>query len=176
MRKQYGDAGDFLDLFTPALQVIAAREWEKAYTGKAPTLATVSLGYNEETAIVWLCLQLEDLNLFAGVKEKMPVSRQRELSKLIISEYTHLKVSELLLFFHRLKCGRYGRFYGSVDALFISSALLQFTDEGRQDLKRLAEQQERLRQTLTPSSNGITYAEYLALKEQEEKAGNDERK
>lgn len=48
-----------------------------------------------------------------------------------------LKVSELLLFFHWLKCGRYGRFYGMVDALFITSALLAFMDERKADINRL---------------------------------------
>ncbi|MDR1623954.1 MAG: hypothetical protein LBS04_03170 [Tannerellaceae bacterium] len=50
------------------------------------------------------------------------MDRQRELAGLIRTEYPFLKASEVLLFFHRLKCGRYGRFYGVVDALFITSA------------------------------------------------------
>jgi len=168
MCKRYGTAADFLDVFAPSLQTLAAREWEKVYRGTAPTLAVVRQGYNEETVIVWLCLQLEDINLFAGVKEKMPVTRQKELSRLILSEYDHLKVSELLLFFHRLKCGRYGRFYGTVDALFISASLLLFMDERRQDLRRLAEQNERQQQEAPPSSTAITYAEYLERKRRRE--------
>lgn len=71
-----------------------------------------------------------------GVKEKMPVSRQKELSVLILTEYPFLKASEMLLFFHRLKCGRYGRFYGSVDALTITTSLLQFMDERRKESVR----------------------------------------
>lgn len=175
MRERYGEATDFLALFTPALQTFAAREWEKAYTGTAPSLAAIVQGYNEETAIVWLCLQLEDINLFAGVKEKMPVARQKELARLILTEYSHLKASEFLLFFHRLKCGRYGRFYGSVDALFISSSLLQFMDERRRDRATLAERREREEKQISSSSTGITYAEYLERKKQRE-GGNDEPK
>jgi len=164
MRKRYGEAQDFLRIFAPELQTLAAREWEKVYTGTAPTLAVVAHGYGEEVAIVWLCLQLENINLFAGVKEKMPVGRQKELSQLIITEYSHLKVSEFLLFFHRLKCGRYGRFYGTVDALFISSSLLQFMDERKKDLSRLTEQREQEQQQAPPISTGITYVEYLERK------------
>ena len=124
------DAQGFLSIFTPDLQIAAARHPERTYTGTAPTLATIAVGYGEPVAIVWICIQLENVNLFAGVKEKMPVSRQKELSALILTEYPFLKASEILLFFHRLKCGRYGRFYGSVD--------------------------------------GITYEEYLRLKEQKQ--------
>lgn len=173
MHERYGNAKQFLQVFTPALQIVAAREWKKAYTGTAPSLATVRYGYSEEIAIVWLCLQLEDINLFAGVKEKMPVSRQKELSRLILTEYAHLKVTELLLFFHRLKCGRYGRFYGSVDALSISSSLLSFMDERKRELARITEEKEKDKNVLPVTSTAITYAEYLALKAQK-KGESDE--
>ena len=103
MRKRYGDAQGFLSIFTPDLQIAAARHPERTYTGTAPTLATIAVGYGEPVAIVWICIQLENVNLFAGVKEKMPVSRQKELSALILTEYQFLKASEILLFFHRLK-------------------------------------------------------------------------
>lgn len=167
MRKRYGEAKKFLDVFTPELQTLAAREWEKAYTGLAPHLSVVSHGYGADTAIVWLCLQLENINLFAGVKEKMPVNRQKELAGLILTEYGHLKITELLLFFHRLKCGRYGRFYGSVDALTISSSLLQFMDERKRELALIAEKQEKTSQQQPPSPTAISYAEYLALKQKQ---------
>ena len=84
MRKRYGDAQGFLSIFTPDLQIAAARHPERTYTGTAPTLATIAVGYGEPVAIVWICIQLENVNLFAGVKEKMPVSRQKELSALIL--------------------------------------------------------------------------------------------
>ena len=160
MRKRYGDAQSFLSIFTPDLQIAAARHPERTYTGTAPTLATV--------AIVWICIQLENVNLFAGVKEKMPVSRQKELSALILTEYPFLKASEMLLFFHRLKCGRYGRFYGSVDALTITTSLLQFMDERRKESVRYRQPDTAAPATTTPSSSGITYEEYLRLKKQKQ--------
>ena len=172
MRKRYGGAEKFLNTFTPELQPLAAKAWVRAYIGTAPTLEVVSLGYGEQVVIVWLCLQLENINSFAGAKEKMTVARQKELAKLILTEYEYLKVSELLLFFHRLKCGKYGRFYGTVDALFISSALLQFVDERRTDLKRIkaaTEKQQQAAQQATPQeSKAITYEEYLELKKQKQ--------
>ena len=159
MRKRYGDAQGFLSIFTPDLQIAAARHPERTYTGTAPTLATIAVGYGEPVAIVWICIQLENVNLFAGVKEKMPVSRQKELSALILTEYPFLKASEILLFFHRLKCGRYGRFYGSVDALTITTSLLQFMDERRKESVRY-----RQPDTVAPA----TYEEYLRLKKQKQ--------
>ena len=127
MRKRYGDAQGFLSIFTPDLQIAAARHPERTYTGTAPTLATIAVGYGEPVAIVWICIQLENVNLFAGVKEKMPVSRQKELSALILTEYPFLKASV-----------RYRQPDTAAPA------------------------------TTTPSSSGITYEEYLRLKEQKQ--------
>lgn len=181
MRRLYGTAEQFLSVFNPALQLTVARHVERAYRGTAPQLATVSAGYGEAVSLVWLCIQIENVNVFAGVKEKMPVEREKELAGLILAEYDYLKVTELLLFFHRLKCGRYGRFYGAVDALFIASSLLTFLDERRKDLAHCAADDERRRQatqtasaaSLPASSGGITYEEYLLLKRRKQtEAGN----
>lgn len=188
MLRLYGAAEQFLATFNPALQLMAARYVERAYRGTAPQLATVCTGYGEPVAIVWLCIQLENVNLFAGVKEKMPVERQKELAGVILTEYAYLKVTELLLFFHRLKCGRYGRFYGSVDALFIASALLLFIDERRKELVRYPapgtgdDRQGSASSPAStaalpsaasadPSSSGVmTYDEYLAWKAQKNRS------
>ena len=38
---------------------------------------------------------------------------------MIASEFGYLKATELMLFFYRLKAGRYGHFYGSIDPMVI---------------------------------------------------------
>lgn len=169
MHERYGDAGRFLSIFTPDLQVVAARHLERTYTGTAPTLATITCGYGEAVAIVWICIQLENVNLFSGAKEKMPVSRQKELATLILTEYPFLKASELLLFFYRLKCGIYGRFYRSVDALTITSSLLRFMDERRKEMACYRHPEPELPTQPAPSTGGgITYDEYVRLKQQKQ--------
>lgn len=170
MLNRYGTAQQFIDTFVPALQIVAARHPARAYTGTAPTLQTVSRGYGEPTAIVWICFLLEDINLFAGVKDKLPVERQKALAALILTEYSNLKATELLLFFHRMKCGRYGRFYGSVDALTISSALLQFMDERRKEKPRYLSAHKAEPPRAPEPSGGITYDEYLVLKQKKQQS------
>lgn len=165
MHQLYGNAEQFLTVFSPALQITVARNLERAYCGTAPVLAVVAGGYGELVAVVWTCIQLENVNLFAGVKEKMSVERQKELARLILTEYPFLKVTELLLFFHRLKCGRYGRFYGSVDALFITTSLMQFMDERRKETTRYKAVSDENAKATNPAAGGITYDEYLLLKQ-----------
>jgi hypothetical protein len=165
MKARYGLAGNFLAVFTPQCQAYAAQHPERAYTGTAPSLLAVEKGYGGQVLEVFLCMQLEDLNLFASVKTKLPMERQRELAGLIRAEYPLLKTSEVLLFFQRLKCGRYGRFYGAVDALFITTALGQFMQERRTDLIRLGEARKEREKAVQPESNCITYSEYLRRKQ-----------
>jgi hypothetical protein len=164
MKTRYGQAGDFLAAFTPKWQAYAAQHAERAYAGVAPSLAVIEAGYSVQALEVFLCVQLEDLNMFAGVKTKLSMDRQRELAKLIRVEYPLLKASEVLLFFHRLKSAHYGRFYGAVDALFITSALGQFMHERRADLLRIDEERKEREKALQTASNGITYSEYLRRK------------
>ena len=94
MTARYGNAEKFLNTFKPDMQVMAARYTERAYFGTAPMLETVCLGYGELVVMVFICALLEDINLFVGVKEKMSVNRQRELSRLVLAEYPYLKVTE----------------------------------------------------------------------------------
>lgn len=103
----------------------------------------------------------------------MPVARQKDLAALILAEYPNLKASEILLFFHRLKCGRYGRFYGMVDALFITSSLLQFTEQRHTELIRYKEEQARFeKEAAPPADTGkyVTREEYLEQKRLKEKS------
>lgn len=172
MTARYGNAEKFLNTFKPDMQVMAARYAERAYFGTAPMLETVCLGYGELAAMVFICALLEDINLFVGVKEKMPVNRQRELSRLVLAEYPYLKVTELLLFFHRLKCGRYGRFYGMVDALTVTSALMQFMGERLTETNRFKAARKKEEKPEKVASGGITYEEYLQLKEKQQKQNN----
>ena len=174
MRARYGDARAFINLFDPSLQAVAARHPDRAYLGHAPCLGTIAGGYGEAVAEVWICLQIEDVNHFAGARVKMTVARKRALAATLLAEYPSLKASELLLFFYRLKCGKYGRFYGTVDALTITTSLLQFMDERKRELGRLL-QMESERQADAPASGGMTYDEYLRWKQQKQQSKKTDR-
>ena len=172
MTARYGNAEKFLNTFKPDMQVMAARYTERAYFGTAPMLETVCLGYGELVVMVFICALLEDINLFVGVKEKMPVNRQRELSRLVLAEYPYLKVTELLLFFHRLKCGRYGRVFGVGGGVTVTSARVAFFGERRTASNRFYAGRKYVEKPENVSSGGITHEEYLQLKEKQQKQNN----
>lgn len=144
---------------------------EHAHTGLIPTLAQVGRCYGESTAEAALCFELEDLNCFAGTKTKLEMHQQKELARIILTEFYYLKISEVLLFFFRLKSGRYGSFYGSVDAIQILVFLRTFTGERQVALERYDAERRRLLQEeerKKSSADRVTYEQYLEIKKRKE--------
>lgn len=159
-------------VFNPSIQKVIARNIERAFIGKAPTLAVVKEAFGVDPAEAWIMSQLEDLNNFSGVAIKMSPDQQEETSRLILQEYPYFKVTEFMLFMHRFKCGNYGTLYGVVDPLIIMQALFQFASERRAELtfyenreKERKKNEERERWFNDP--NRITYSEWQESKKKE---------
>lgn len=89
----------------------------------------------------------------------MTPGQYEELAYIIASEFFFLKISELMLFFHRFKAGRYGRFYGSVDPMVITSALHEFVRERANALEQ-HERDDALAQIEAGRQNAISWEEY----------------
>lgn len=135
--------------------------------GSAPTLREVSEAFGEKTATLWIKVQVENLNSFCGVTRKMDPFQMEELSKMIVAEYDYLKVSELLIFFHRFKAGLYCELFGSVDPQRVLIGLRAFLKERatektdiqiKQDAARRRKEEEESRKGAVP------YSEYLKIK------------
>jgi len=154
----------FLTVFNPSLQTKVASNIERAYKGTAPTLTAIKFAYSEKILNTWLMAQLENLNDFCNVKEKMTVPQMKEIAGIITVEYHYLKITEVMLFFHRFKSGKLGELYGSVDPLRIMSALNEFMKQRFQELsiidKRI-ENEELTRKRAEWAKNCITREEYL---------------
>ena len=111
--------------------------------------------------MTWLIPQLFDLSEYCGCKGKISEEQMQQCATVIATTYHYLTVSELMLFFFRFKAARYGRFYGSVDPLVITSALRDFVRE-RNDAYFKHEQEERERKEREAKKNHkpITWDEY----------------
>ena len=119
----HSDLQSFMTVMNPSLQQYSAEHQERAFFGEAPTLMTLRCAYHNDAATIWMLPQLYDLNEYCGCKEKLDEGQMTQLARMIITEFGYLKVSEIMLFLHRFKSGRYGRFYGAIDPLVIISAL-----------------------------------------------------
>ena len=84
---------------------------------------------------------------------------------MIIVKSSFLKASEILLFFHKMKAGDFGGFYGTVDPLKVGESLNDFLDWRRLELDKVnnkTAQDKRERNHKEWNETAITREEYLA--------------
>lgn len=124
---------------TPDLQVVYGSDADKAFNNDAPELVLLDATYGDGAAAAWLMPQLFAIGEYAGVREKMDEMQTLELAKVIRAKFGHLTVTEMMYFFCNLKAGKYGKFYGTVDPMVITEALVKFLDERDRHLRRAEE-------------------------------------
>lgn len=152
-----------LAAYQPDVQYRIADRADRCFTGKAPTLAAVRRDYGAEAAVKWLEIQIHDLAAYAGVRDKLTDAQSQVAAYTILATYYYLKLSELLLFFLRFKSGRYGRFYGAVDPLVITSGLQTFVRERRDALFRI-ESERQVEERRKPRTGTVSREQYEELK------------
>ena len=158
MVQRYGSSLELVDKVTPARQLWCAENVESCFFGDFPTLSQLkALGGN--TPVMWLVPQLANLSEFCGARDKLSVDQLRDLASIITTEFYYLKITELMLFFHRFKAGKYGRFYGSVDPLIIVEALHKFRKE-RGDIIDRHDREEAQRLREQAAAEAVTWEEY----------------
>lgn len=165
--ERYGDHNGFLAALNPSVQAFAVKNIERSYIGSAPTLKEVSEAFGAKTATLWIKMQVENLNSFCGVTRKMDPFQMEELSTMIFAEYDYLKVSELLIFFHRFKAGRYCELFGSVDPQRVLISLRAFLKERgteKNDIATRRKTERMMKEAEESRKNAVPYSEYLKTK------------
>ena len=161
--ERYGDAKNFATIFNPSMQVVCAMNIERALRGDAPTIKQLIHAYQVSQIEVWLMAQLHDLNDYAGVKTKMDSMQMKNLAHMLITKALYLKASEILLFFHKLKGGDFGVFYGTVDPQKVGENMNEFMKWRSVQLDRIIyieTQQELERKRAEWKKNAITREEF----------------
>lgn len=126
IKAEYSSAEEFLTAYNPDMQFELLRDPAKAYDGPSPTVADVVAVFGRETAQAWVIPELIDIAECAGVKDKFTDKQMMHLAVMIEARYHSLKLTELLLFFGKLKAGDYGKFYGQCDMMMVAEALGEF--------------------------------------------------
>lgn len=164
---RYGSASNFMLTFNKDIQIKTALYPERAYLGYAPSLQIVKQAYSTDVLNIWIVAQLEDVNNFTNIRQKMSIEQMEQIASVIASEYASLKVSELHLFIHRFKAGRYGTFYGCIDPLQITYALAQFMEQRRAEITKIQQKQnvEKIyKQKKLWAKTAVSRQEYEQLK------------
>lgn len=156
---KHGDRETCLQKFNPDNQIAIASNSEECFFGDFPTLAEIKMAYGKNSPKVWCMAQLTNLSEYCGSKDKLTGRPLEECASVIATEFYYLKVSELMLFFYRFKTGRYGRFYGSIDPLIITTSLRSFLKE-RNDAYEKRDKEELKFREEESRKNAISWAEY----------------
>lgn len=141
------------------MQLAVADNEHMAFFGNYPTLIDLNRGYQWNTAVKWLSVQLFDLSEYCGCKDKLTKRQLEQCADIITHGYGWMKVSEIMLFLVRFKAARYGRFYGSVDPMIILSALREFAEE-RQNAYFRHDMEERERKDMEERQGCVTWEEW----------------
>ena len=162
---KYGGRDAFLKTFNPDYQRKICDSQDLCFFGDYPTITDTRLAYGKNAPVMWLVPQLYNLSEYCGCRDKLQGKPLEECAFVISTEFSYLKISELMLFFYRFKTGRYGRFYGSVDPLIITESLRKFCDERWCAYERHG--QELMEKKEAGYRNGaVSYEEYQKLKQE----------
>jgi hypothetical protein len=148
--------------FKPDVNLGESRE---LITGDYPTLLDINAVFGSTASRQWLVAQLENLNEFCNCRNKFTLSQIDNTSCIISEHYKTLKISELWVFFRMFKAGEFGRFYGSLDPMVVTTSLKEFMKYRNLVYAEYERQKESDRVfSDAHNPNAITYEEYLKRK------------
>lgn len=154
--------------YNPDTQMEICSDTQLCITGDYPTLAEMRRDYGSTIPTAWLVPQLQNLSWYCGVRDKLNANQLEECASIIAADFSYLKVSELMLFFHRFKSGRYGKFYGTVDPVLICQTLREFIKERNNEIDRIEAEERRLKREES-AKKAVTWEEYCIMTGQPER-------
>lgn len=139
----------------------------RCITGEAPTLIDVNLAYHSTASIIWLIAQLTSLQEQLNVPNKMTVYQIDACAQNITERFGYLKLSELMLFFARLKGGLYNvDWHGYITPDKLVTALREHFIPYRNDLLHKIEKdrKEREQKKQRNAHDVMSHQEWIEIK------------
>ena len=127
-----------------------------------PTLCEVASAYdNIGVAVDWIKAQLEVVNGFSNVQQRLTTEQLIAIGEQIYGLYPQLNLLEFSLFCGRLRRGKYEKWYGAVDGQKILVSLDAFMADRTHDIVRMQEEQHRRRMEEESSKPGVNPVELV---------------
>lgn len=132
---------------------------------KYPTVAELREVYGADVVHPWLCVMVDNLNDFCGVKQKMTDAQKEEVAHILMCECGVLNIAEVALFFDEVKRGVFGEYYGILDSVRTMKILKDFMRERKVATNRALEAEEKERQARERESWGKDAMSHEELQE-----------
>lgn len=102
---------------------------QNAIQGNSPSLSDIDVAFGKGSALTWLVMWITEVYATCGfigeVSEKMRINA----AKIILSEYSNLRIEEVVVFFQRFMAGKYKSFYKKPNLQVITSSIFSFLQE-----------------------------------------------
>ena len=159
-----GELKTFLTRYAPGTLPQFGLTAEECVAADSPALVDINAMFgNRNAGSTFLMCYINDINEYAGTDKKMDVQQRIECASTLYELLFHLKVTEVMLFFQRFKSGRYGKFFGAVDAMTLGTAAHVFLKERKNLIERIERQRadrEREADRRDREINAITRQEF----------------
>lgn len=146
---------------------------EMALRDDVPTLAAVASVYDEATAVAWLMIQIDSVDVAQGARAFDDLQR-KDSARLMLAKYADMNVGEFLLFFGRYKLGEFHEqteHVGGLQKLMLALRLYRIQRDA--DIRRIEREEHNLaaaREREEWARKAISYEQYLIEKEKENDA------
>lgn len=164
--RQYGDAEKWMIRFNPERQTEVAQSLEKVFRdNRTPSLVRFSYAYGEDKVQTWLSIQLSTIIMTEGEKTNTgpDVVFKAAADILCEPEFKVLRPTDIMLFCVQFRTGRYGKVYGSLNAINICAALREFCQWRQSQLYKAEKERERAERELYDKT-AITWRQYCEIK------------
>lgn len=148
IRHKYGSPAEFMARFSPTIQRKLRElgiDYVEASRYDYPTVGELREAYGGEVVHAWMCIMVENLNDFCGVKQKMTDEQKEEVAHILMCECTRLNIAEVALFFDKIKRGVFGEYYGILDTVRTMKILKSFIAERSAAINKQIELDEKAR-------------------------------
>ena len=122
-------------------------------------LLQLKYAYGDSAPIEWLTYQILDLNRYSNCK-MMTDYQVKSLAYTIYKDYYYLKLTEVMMFFSKVKAADYGQlFFGAVDPIPLMGALKRFAED-RAEMVRIKEEADARAEREKPRIGTINFEQF----------------
>lgn len=117
---------EFTEAYKPSQAYVMALNEMECHNGTL-SLRMATSEYSLEVVGNWVDSLVMDFVNFAMLKCSFTLEQRKDLAMTIIVSHQRMLCSELLLFFFKAKSGLFGKFYGTLEPMDITTRLLDWS-------------------------------------------------
>lgn len=120
---------EFVTMYSAKNMYAYAMYEERCHIGDAPRIGEALKNYGMDAVAQVIHELLEHFQMFTSAREKYSQHQHNALIWIICTQYPHMRITELHLFFVKAMAGKFGKFYDRLEPMDITAALDKWQEE-----------------------------------------------